>query len=66
MGQGKVVNFRWHQIQGKETVFAKKSMGSTIGVTEKRTNKAKLKGYKQGKQYTKNPKDVAKIAKKYR
>lgn len=32
----------------------------------RRTNTAKLKGYKKGKQFVQQPKDVAKISKQYR
>ena len=33
----------------RKTVFAKKSMGSTIGVTEKAYEQGQIKGFKQGK-----------------
>ena len=52
--------------KGKKRYLPKKAWEALSESQKKRTNKAKLKGFKQGKQYTKNPKDVAKIAKKYR
>lgn len=52
--------------EGKLRYLPSKAWNNLSSKQIRRTNNEKLKGYKKGKQYVKNPKDVANIARRFR
>ena len=66
MGKQKMSNVNNQKSKGKLRYLPSKAWDHLSPEQIKRTNNEKLRGYKRGKQFVSNPKDVANIAKNFR